>query len=247
MRSTHHRLAVLLLLGLGGAATTLASQAPAGATAKCKDGTYSTAKSSQGRCSNHGGVAQLINTTSTRTSSSATTTRKPTSTSTAAGGVPIGATFQCKDGSYSTAKTTTGACSRHGGVDHSLSGAASTAAPAAPSGTASSAPAGGAPSGATFQCKDGTYSTAKTTQGACSRHGGVDHSLTASAAPTVAAPAAPAATSGEASSSGKAPTVARPGDAPANATAKCRDNTYSASQTHSGTCSHHGGVAEWYQ
>jgi hypothetical protein len=41
--------------------------------------------------------------------------------------------------------------------------------------------------------------------------------------------------------------VARPGDAPANATAKCRDGTFSASQTHSGTCSHHGGVAEWYQ
>lgn len=33
--------------------------------------------------------------------------------------------------------------------------------------------------------------------------------------------------------------------APAGATAKCNDGTYSFSQTHSGTCSHHGGVAEW--
>ena len=239
MRSTH-QIAVLLLLGLGGSA--LAAQAPAGATAKCKDGTYSTATSSRGRCSAHGGVAQLLNTTSSRTTSSATTTKTPTSTSTAAKGVPIGATFQCKDGSYSTAKTSTGACSRHGGVDHPMGGgAASSATPAA------SAPAsGGAPANATFECKDGTYSTAKTSQGACSRHGGVDHALTGAAA---AAPAAAAPPSGpkEPPATGKAQTVARPADAPANATAKCRDGTYSASQQHSGTCSHHSGVAEWYQ
>lgn len=32
---------------------------------------------------------------------------------------------------------------------------------------------------------------------------------------------------------------------PAGATAKCKDGTYSFSQHHSGTCSHHDGVAEW--
>jgi hypothetical protein len=32
---------------------------------------------------------------------------------------------------------------------------------------------------------------------------------------------------------------------PAGATAQCRDGTYSFSQTHSGTCSSHGGVARW--
>jgi hypothetical protein len=32
---------------------------------------------------------------------------------------------------------------------------------------------------------------------------------------------------------------------PAGATAKCADGTYSYSQHHSGTCSHHGGVAQW--
>jgi hypothetical protein len=31
------------------------------------------------------------------------------------------------------------------------------------------------PSGSTYQCADGTYSASKTSQGACSRHGGVDH------------------------------------------------------------------------
>jgi hypothetical protein len=32
---------------------------------------------------------------------------------------------------------------------------------------------------------------------------------------------------------------------PAGATAQCNDGTYSFSQHHSGTCSHHGGVATW--
>lgn len=32
---------------------------------------------------------------------------------------------------------------------------------------------------------------------------------------------------------------------PAGATAQCVDGTYSFSQSHSGTCSHHGGVAQW--
>ena len=33
--------------------------------------------------------------------------------------------------------------------------------------------------------------------------------------------------------------------APAGATAQCSDGTYSFSQSRSGTCSHHGGVASW--
>jgi hypothetical protein len=36
-----------------------------------------------------------------------------------------------------------------------------------------------------------------------------------------------------------------PSGAPAGATAKCEDETYSFSESRSGTCSHHGGVAEW--
>jgi len=34
---------------------------------------------------------------------------------------------------------------------------------------------------------------------------------------------------------------------PAGATAQCRDGSYSFSLHHSGTCSHHGGVATWLQ
>jgi Protein of unknown function (DUF3761) len=37
----------------------------------------------------------------------------------------------------------------------------------------------------------------------------------------------------------------RAAPAPAGATAKCADGTYSFSQHRRGTCSHHGGVAEW--
>ena len=39
--------------------------------------------------------------------------------------------------------------------------------------------------------------------------------------------------------------VPSPSNNPAGATARCRDGTYSYSQHRSGTCSHHGGVAEW--
>lgn len=35
------------------------------------------------------------------------------------------------------------------------------------------------------------------------------------------------------------------GSVPAGATAQCADGTYSFSQHHSGTCSYHGGVAQW--
>lgn len=35
-------------------------------------------------------------------------------------------------------------------------------------------------------------------------------------------------------------------EAPEDATAQCNDGSYSFSQHRSGTCSHQGGVAEWY-
>lgn len=33
---------------------------------------------------------------------------------------------------------------------------------------------------------------------------------------------------------------------PAGASAKCRDGSYSFSESRGGTCSHHGGVATWF-
>ncbi len=41
------------------------------------------------------------------------------------------------------------------------------------------------------------------------------------------------------------PVAATADSPPPGSTAKCRDGTYSRSQHHSGTCSHHGGVAVW--
>lgn len=43
----------------------------------------------------------------------------------------------------------------------------------------------------------------------------------------------------------KVPAAGTDATAPAGATAKCKDGTYSMSTHHSGTCSHHGGVANW--
>ena len=159
----------------------------------------------------------------------------------------------CKDGTTSTA-TGRGACSGHGGVQKA---AKTTAAPAAP---AAAAPAAPAASGTPTTCKDGTTSTA-TGRGACSGHGGVPgkapkeanprqtrlpprRATTAAPATTAEAPAAPAAAKSSTASK-SAPTATASNTDPTGATAKCKDGTYSKSQHHSGTCSSHGGVAEW--
>jgi hypothetical protein len=98
-------------------------------------------------------------------------------------------------------------------------------------------------------CKDGTTSTA-TGRGACSGHGGVQSAATtkaAAAAPAAtAAPAAAAPAAAKSSTASKsAPTRALGNTEPPEATAKCKDRTYSKSHDRAGTCSRHGGVAAW--
>jgi Protein of unknown function (DUF3761) len=88
-----------------------------------------------------------------------------------------------------------------------------------------------ADSTATTMCKDGTTSAAKG-NGACSGHGGVQKATTGATSPEKSTPPASIA-------------AAAGGTAPAGATAKCKDGTYSTSKSHSGACSKHGGVADW--
>ena len=115
---------------------------------------------------------------------------------------------------------------------------------------------------AALTCKDGTTSTA-TGRGACSGHGGVDKAAKSAKASTKVAKADTKAATKEAkreakanakeTKSAKADTkearkvanaTAANTDA-TNATAKCKDGTYSHAATHRGACSRHGGVAEW--
>ncbi len=149
----------------------------------------------------------------------------------------------CKDGTTS-ATTGRGACSGHGGVQKASKHKAAADAAAEPAAPAA-APAAAAPAagGSPLTCKDGTASTAMG-RGACSGHGGVQkaskHKAATDAAAEPASAAAPAA--------GTAMTAAAPATGntnPAGATAKCKDGTYSKSQHRGGTCSKHGGVADW--
>jgi cardiolipin synthase A/B len=69
MRRASAALVVVAILGVaGGAALGASSAAPAGATAQCRDGTYSYSQHRSGTCSDHGGVATWL------TSAPATTT-----------------------------------------------------------------------------------------------------------------------------------------------------------------------------
>jgi hypothetical protein len=115
---------------------------------------------------------------------------------------------------------------------------------------------------ATVTCTDG--SSSKAGQGACSHHGGVNKGAAASTAtagatapsttapaagakpaPTAAVPTAtPAATAAAAGSNAVKP-AATTDTKSGTPTAKCNDGTMSYSKHHSGSCSSHGGVAQF--
>lgn len=111
---------------------------------------------------------------------------------------------------------------------------------------------------ATVTCKDG--STSKAGKGACSHHGGVNKSAAASSAtsspssaPAASASPSPAAAAAATSSPKASASTAKAGSSasenndPTGAIAKCKDGLYSHSKHRSGTCSRHGGVAQWLQ
>jgi len=169
----------------------------------------------------------------------------------------------CKDGTTATGGR--GACHGHGGVDKT---AGSTKEPKAAAGTTTQR-AGVQTQEAAGEviCTDGT-SWPKAGRGACRGHGGVlkpggapapppmpraatapssypgAHSATpplVHSAPVQTRP--PAAT---ATATASAPTKAkRASDDPTGANARCKDGMYWHGTQHRGSCSRHGGVAEW--
>src|SRR5437899_328135 len=84
------------------------------------------------------------------------------------------------------------------------------------------------PKGATAQCEDGSYSHAKTQQGACSSHGGVKTWYGDSAASTPAPPSSKTATS---TSRPPRASASTPAATPTDATAQCKDGSYSTTKT----------------
>lgn len=141
------------------------------------------------------------------------------------------AAVTCKDGTTSTA-TGRGACSGHGGVDKAAKAAAKSAAKSAKQSTkvakAESKDEVKAETKAKQETKQETKAAAKETKAAEKSEKAASKSVSSDMRQTNKVANATAANTD-----------------PTNATAKCKDGTYSHAATHRGACSRHGGVAEW--
>jgi len=132
------------------------------------------------------------------------------------------AAVTCKDGTTSAA-TGRGACSGHGGVDKSAKKSSTKAAKTAAKSETKADKA---------EVKADTKAEAKAKRQAKQEA-------------KVADKAASKPVTSDVRQSSKIANATAANTDPTNATAKCKDGTYSHAATHRGACSRHGGVAEW--
>jgi hypothetical protein len=116
-----NKILVPITAALALAATGAWAKAPPDATGECKDGTYTTAAQKEGACSSHGGVKKWL-AKSDKAEKSEKAEKAPSKAAPekpatkAAAAKPADATGECKDGTYTTAATKSGACAGHKGV-----------------------------------------------------------------------------------------------------------------------------------
>ncbi len=150
---------------------------------------------------------------------------------------PKNATAECKDGTYSTAKSKRGACSGHGGVATWYADEKS-----------DTKTAGKEAKSASKTAEKDTKSAAKTAEKDTKTVAKTAEKDTKAAAKTAEKETKTAAKETKnAAKDATTPTTARPADAPADATAQCNDGTYSKAVHHQGACSGHKGVKTWYK
>lgn len=133
------------------------------------------------------------------------------------------ATVTCKDGTTSAA-TGRGACSGHGGVNKTATKAA------AKSDSKATAKAAKAEA---KEAKSESKADTKADVKAATKSSKAAEKSTSKAV------------SSDVKETGKTPKLTAANTDPTNATAKCKDGTYSHAATHRGACSRHGGVSEW--